>query len=105
MLYRSPISGAQQMANSTPEHAKAGMEAWMAWAGRAGSAIVDLGSPLGESVTVGGSTPTGTGFIGGYSVLQAESMGAVKKHLDGHPHLMMPGFTIEVLEYLPIPGM
>jgi hypothetical protein len=34
------------MTNAEPEAAQAGMDAWMAWSQRAGSAIVDLGSPL-----------------------------------------------------------
>jgi hypothetical protein len=31
LLYRAPVSAAEQMASSTPEAAEAGMEAWMAW--------------------------------------------------------------------------
>ncbi len=46
VLYRSALSARDQMASATPEQAKAGMEAWMAWAGKAGDAIVDLGAPL-----------------------------------------------------------
>ncbi len=38
LLYRAPVSAAEQMASSTPEAAQAGMEAWMAWGERAGSA-------------------------------------------------------------------
>src|SRR5215510_13456177 len=50
VLYRSFASARDQMENATPEQRKAGMDAWMAWAARAGDAIVDLGSPL-DSVT------------------------------------------------------
>jgi hypothetical protein len=103
VLYRAPVSAREQMAGGTPEQQKAGMEAWMKWAGRAGSAIVDLGSPLGDNAHVGGTA--GAGHIGGFSVLQADSIDGVKKVLEGHPHLSMPGFSIEVLEFLPIPGM
>ena len=46
LLYRAPVSAAEQMASSTPEAAEAGMEAWMAWGERAGSAVVDMGSPV-----------------------------------------------------------
>lgn len=102
LLYRAPVSAADQMAAGSPEDAAAGMEAWMNWAGKAGSALVDLGSPLGEVATVG----DGNGeFIGGFSVLEAASPDAAKELLDGHPHLMMPGSpSIQVLEFLPIPG-
>ena len=103
VLYRAPISAQEQMAKATPEQAKQGMEMWMAWGKRATSAIVDLGSPTGPGLTIGGAPAQG--HIGGFSILQGESLDHVKKSLDGHPHLMMPGATIEVLEFLPIPGM
>lgn len=83
------------MQNATPEQAKAGMDMWMQWAGKAGSAIVDLGSPVD-----GGDTG-----IGGYSILLAESRAALDALLAGHPHTMMPGNSIDVLEFLPMPGM
>jgi hypothetical protein len=106
VLYQAPVSAMEQMAKASPEQAKAGMDAWMSWAKKAGSAIVDLGMPLGNGSSLGkGSTAKSTSTVAGYSVLQADSMQAVTKILDGHPHLMMPGATIEVLEALPIPGM
>ncbi len=42
VLYRSDVSAADQMAGATAEQAQAGMDAWMAWAAKAGEAIVDL---------------------------------------------------------------
>jgi hypothetical protein len=106
ILYRSSIDATSQMASATPEQAQEGMAAWMRWSEKAGSAIVDLGSPLGNSrvVPAGGSDGTGTP-IGGFSVLEADSADDVAKLLDDHPHLQMPGAVIEVLEYLQIPGM
>jgi len=90
VLYRSSTSARDQMANATPEQMKAGMEAWMQWAGQAGDAVVDLGAPLAPA---------------GYSIMQADSAGALGGVLDGHPHLSMPGNSIEVLEMLSMPGM
>lgn len=107
VLYRSSMPAGEQMAASTPEQAQAGMEGWMNWAGKAGSAIVDLGSPL-ASVGSVGKDPSTAGALGiaGFSILEAESADAVKKLLDGHPHFESPGDTaIEILEFLPIPGM
>jgi len=104
VLYRAPVSADEQMGNASPEDAQAGMEAWMTWAGKAGNALVDLGSPLSEVASVGADGDNGQ-FIGGFSVLEAESPAAVKKVLEGHPHLSMPGSpSIQVLEFLPIPG-
>lgn len=103
VLYRAPLSAQEQMTKATPEQAKSGMEAWMAWAKRAGSAVLDLGSPVGNSQQLGGEASAGD--IAGYSILQAASMADAKKVLDGHPHLHMPGFSIEVLEFFPLPGI
>jgi hypothetical protein len=76
------------------------MEAWMTWARRAGDAVVDLGSPLGV-VEPGGDAGDP---IGGFSVLQADDAEALTKVLDGHPHAAMGG-SIEILEFLSMPGM
>jgi hypothetical protein len=103
VLYRSPVSPREMMAASTPEQAQAGMEGWMRWAGQAGSGIVDLGSPVASSATVGKKADSGTP-IGGFSVLEADSVDALKTLLDGHPHLEAPEGSIEALEFLPIPG-
>jgi hypothetical protein len=45
------------------------------------------------------------GEISGYSIMQAGSAGALGAVLDGHPHLSMPGSSIDVLEMLSMPGM
>jgi hypothetical protein len=98
VLYTSSKSAQEQMAQSNPELAKKGMEAWMNWSKKAGSAIVDLGSPLGP---IGGSNAK----VGGFSILQADSAKAIEGLLEEHPHRMAPGASIEVHEFLPMPGM
>jgi hypothetical protein len=106
VLYLSETSAAEMMANATPEQAKAGMEAWMQWSNRAGSAIVDLGMPLGNPTQIAASSSGASkSKVSGYSIVQADSMDAARKVLNGHPHTMMPGNTIDLLEFLPMPGM
>ena len=106
VIYGSPVSAREQMLKATPEQAKAGMEAWMKWSQKAGQAIVDLGAPLGNSASVANGKATDTkSEIGGFSILQADSREALTALLAEHPHFMMPGATIEVHEFLPIPGM
>ena len=106
VLYNSSVPATEQMASSTPEQRKAGMEEWMAWAGRAGSAIVDFGAPLQAAAHV---TPGGVGDsdsqAAGYSLLQADSKDEIDSLLADHPHLKMPGASIDVFEALPPPGM
>ena len=103
VLYRAPMSAREQMANATPEQARAGMEAWMAWAGQAGKAVVDLGAPLGDGTMVGAGDADGD--IAGFSILDADSQGAVVDLLQGHPHFRTPGGAIEVHEFISMPGM
>ena len=105
VLYRSSMSTAEQIGGATPEQMKEGMDAWMAWFGKAGSSIVDFGAPLGPIGAVGPSSKD-TSPVSGFSILEADSPEAVLSVLEEHPHLMTPGETyIEVLEYLPMPGM
>ncbi len=106
VLYKAPTSAFEQMKKATPEQQKAGMDAWMAWSKKAGSSIVDMGAPLGKSlrVTKGGTAPS-TNDLGGFSILQAESKEALADALKGHPHFMMPDGSIEIVEYMPMPGM
>jgi hypothetical protein len=100
VLYRAKTTAAEQMSQGGSEQAQAGMEAWMAWAQRAGDAIVDMGSPLGL-VEAGGDSGDP---IGGFSILQADSAEALAEVLAGHPHTEWGG-TIETLEFLTMPGM
>jgi hypothetical protein len=106
ILYKSTASAMEQMSRTSPEQAKAGVEKWMSWAAKAGPAIVDMGSPLGHGHTVtSNSKAASDDKTGGFSILQAESAQKVAELLNGHPHFMAPGATIEVLEFLPMPGM
>ncbi len=106
VLYRAAVTTAEQM-NVPPEQAQAGMELWMKWAEKAGSSIVDLGMPLGEGkhITAGGASD-GTTDIRGYTVIEAGSLEEAASLLKDHPHFHTPGdSSIEVLEFVPIPGM
>jgi len=66
--------------------------------GLGGAALVDLGSPL-QPVSGGGDGDQ----IGGYSIMQADSVESLQGILDGHPHSEWGG-TIEILEFLTMPG-
>ena len=104
ILYRAQASAREQMANATPEQKEAGAAAWRAWATKVGYAITDLGSPLAHTTHVGPGAASTDG-VAGYSILEAGSADEVGTILDGHPHLSMPGASIEVLEIIPIEDM
>lgn len=104
VIYHAPISAAEQMANATPEDMQKGMEPWMAWAGRTGSALVDMGAPLtgGQKLTKSGTSGSDK-HVAGYSVLEAADMKGAVALLQGHPHLEGgAGFEIEVHEAIPM---
>jgi hypothetical protein len=107
VLYKASTAEFQKAMSATPEQAKAGMDAWMAWSKKAASSIVDMGAPLGKTmkVTSAGASPI-VNDIGGYSILQGESKESVAESLKGHPHFTMgASATIEVIELMPMPGM
>jgi hypothetical protein len=104
VIYEAPVSAAEQMANATPEQAKAGMDAWMTRAKKAGNSIVDLGAPLGDPATFGRASAVNGGTKAvGYSVLQGESSEALTELLREHPHGRVPNFSIQFFECLPLP--
>ena len=104
VLYRAPGEAKELMAKATPEQSKAVMDAWFAWAKKAGTGVVELGAPTGTAKKYTGprATQGGDATIGGYSVLQAESNDKLAELLDGHPHFKMPGSAIEVHEIVPM---
>jgi len=101
IFYRAPKSAREQLANATPEQMRAGMEAWRTWANKVGYAIADLGTPLAHTTHVGPGAPSTDG-VTGYSILEGGSTEEVESLLEGHPHLAMPGASIEILELIPI---
>ena len=107
VVYHASTDVLQQMQSSTPAEQKAGMDAWMAWAKECGSAVVDLGMPLANGKSImPKAVKDSTKEVCGYSILQANSMDAVVKLLQKHPHFQTPGqCSIEVHEALVMPGM
>src|SRR5262249_55213009 len=104
ILYRAPVSAREQMASGSAEDRDQMMGQWMDWAGQAGDALVDFGTPLAEANGAGTPVPAPGHMIAGYSILQADSDAEVAQIIESHPHLAMGG-TIEVHEMLPMPGM
>lgn len=98
----APVSAEQQM-NVSAEDMTKGMEPWNAWYKKCGKAIVDQGAPLGngECLDKKGSAK-GQTQVTGYTIVHANDMAAAKAMVTGHPHLMMPKASIEVLELMPM---
>ena len=84
-----------------PSEMKAVMDAWGAWFGSLGSAVIDGGNPVGASSTVvaDGSLVSGGGAnpASGYSLISASSLEDAHGKARGCP-LLKAGGTIEIAE-------
>ena len=89
-----------QMAETTEAQQEA-MHVWTAWFGGLGESVVDIGDPFGASstVTTGGATDGATSKLGGYSIVNAESLAEAAKKADGCP-VLQSGGSVEVYEAL-----
>lgn len=88
-------------APTSEDEAKRVMDAWGAWFGGLGSAIVDGGNPVGDSSTVNGdgsvSGNGGANPASGYSLINAENMEAALEKAKGCP-ILIGGGSVEVAE-------
>lgn len=106
VLYNAPVSAVDQMENNDPDMAAAAMQAWNDWSAIVGGDLVDLGTPLGDARRVGaGGTTVADTEVSGYSILQAADIDTAVALVEGHPHLQMPGASIDVHETLEMSGM
>jgi hypothetical protein len=88
----------------TPEAQKAAMDAWMGWFGTLGDDIVDPGNPFGAASTVkadGSNKDGGASGIGGYSVINANSLSDAAGKAKGCP-VLTGGGSVEVYEAMPM---
>ena len=108
VIYHTPVDAMKQMASTSPEEQKKGMEAWMVWAQKCGSKLADMGAPLmnGQQLSPNGISKSSDKNVAGYSILEAENLEDAKNLLKGHPHLAWNAqCSIEVHETMPLPGM
>ena len=86
---------------TSPAEVKATMDAWGAWFGALGRAVVDGGNPVGPSSTVkaDGSLVTGGGAnpVSGYSLIEAADLNDAHQKAKGCP-LLKSGGTIEIAQ-------
>jgi len=77
------------------------MQQWTTWFGTLGDAVVDIGNPFGAGTTVkdGGTSDGGASELGGYSIINAESLAEAANKANGCP-VLQSGGTVEVYEAL-----
>ena len=106
-VYLAPIAVIEEWRTKTkPEDMKASMEEWTKWMKDHKKIFADTGAPLGKTKRVSAKDVADTkNDMTGYSILEAESHEAAAKSLEGHPHLQIPGASIELMEIISMPGM
>ena len=78
---------------------------WDAWLVAHKDAILNtIGLGKTKRITATGSQDAKNGMMLS-SYLQAESLDAAAEIFASHPHLQLPGATIEIMEANPLPGM
>ncbi len=86
---------------STAEEQEQELADWLAWFGKLGGAIVDVGNPMSGSVTVGpdGAASEGGGAnpVTGYSLITAADRDAAVEMVQGCP-VLASGGSVEVAE-------
>lgn len=87
-----------QMAE-TPAAQEASVQAWGAWFGTLGDAVVDIGNPFGagSTVTADGGSDGGASQLGGFSVISAASLEEAAARAGGCP-VLQSGGRVEVYE-------
>lgn len=87
----------------TDSEREAAMAAWGAWFGELGSAVVEMGAPVGVSASVTGSGGDGAAQSGlsGYSVISADSLDAATA-LVGKCPVLAGGGKVDVYETIPV---
>ncbi|MEO7617959.1 MAG: hypothetical protein ABIS59_03920 [Candidatus Saccharibacteria bacterium] len=104
IVYRSEIDAEGKMAQSTPEEMQASMQEWMVWKEEADKVMnFDWGSPIQARHHFGAAVSAID--VTGYSLFESEDKEACHALLEKHPHLKQDGNSIDILEYLPMPGM
>jgi len=81
---------------------KAMMDAWMAYFGKIGPAIVDGGAPFAPGAKLVGKGQAS--HATGYTIVNADSLDAAVKLTAGHPHIAHGG-GVEVFECVKMAGM
>lgn len=100
------VGAATDMADMPEEKAQEVMAAWNKWMEEAGSALVDVGTPLGNGVSVVDDGSDGTPLaLTGYSIVEAADMAGAKALAENHPFLSegKGNYSVDIFEMMPVP--
>ena len=106
VTYHAPAETRNNKEKMTPENHQNYMGLWNAWMKKCGSALVDMGAPVGygQNVTNEGAKESNRDIVG-YSILQSDDIASAKALLEGHPHLAWdPSCDIQIHQLMQMPS-
>jgi hypothetical protein len=102
LLYRGPATPMEEI---SPEQGEQITQAWRAWMGEVGEALLDGGAPFaGSTALAGDGSTTSASDLNGYNIVEAADINEAKNLCDGHPFLSdgTAKFAVEIYELAPI---
>lgn len=106
VLFNAPEPMSEFMVRNTPEERQAGLDAWMKWKEEAEKtvkfefgAVVQAVSRIKQNEVIDSPNQASN-----YAFAEANSKDDVVKALQNHPHLQRNDASIDVLEFLSMPG-
>jgi hypothetical protein len=93
------------MEDITAEMSEQIMQAWGAWMGKVGDALVDGGAPFaGRTAVAGDGSVTSASDLNGYTIVDAPDIDTAKTLCDGNPFVSdgTAKFAIEIYELAPM---
>ncbi len=109
VLYAMPVEGLEQWKNLSEEERKAQeaevMGKWSEWfADHKDNVLNSISLGKTKKVSSNGVEDASNGYVLS-SYVSGESTEAVANMFKDHPHLLIPGATIEIMEATQMPGM
>lgn len=106
ILYSSSEDPVTMMSSASPEQMQSSMAEWTKWRDEASQEFsVDFGLPFHAIAKVDTTGVTNSdSHNSGYSILEGDKDKIIEK-LKRHPQLKRPGATIDVFEFLAMPGL
>lgn len=106
ILFNAPEPMSEFMVRSTPEERQAGLEAWTKWKADAEKTIkFEFGAVVQAFQRIQkGELEVSPNQATNYAFAETGSKDEVVKALENHPHLQREGATIDILEFLVMPG-
>lgn len=103
ILYKGP---ATDMSDKSQEQIQGIMQAWKDWMADVGSALLDIGNPMANGISMVDDGSEGkAALLNGYSIIEAGDLAGAKALSKNHPFLSegKGNYSIDIFELMPVP--